>query len=360
MMTLLPASVGITDPQPVLLALVLLVGGLALLLVGAHFLVDRATAMAHQFGVSPLAIGLTVIAFGTSAPELALNVVAAASSEAGARLAFGNVVGSNIANIGLVLAVACLVHPVVAHKSIRYVYWPLLVATEVLLLVLAGTSQEIDWVDGIVLLCSLPVALFILHRLARTQGRAGIEKALEPSWSMNPTTIGMLCLGMVMLLAGAKLAEMGAIDIARAAGLSEAVIGLTVVAVATSLPESFAAILAAKRRQFDLAMGTVIGSNLFNILSVLAITSLVRPVPIPQDVGWDSLISMFIFTLAIGAIYIKKSRIYTRFLGRPNDIGPAGGVTLGRLWGGGMLALWIVVMVYYIVVGEQAGATPGL
>ena len=81
----------------------------------------------------------------------------------------------------------------------------------------------------------------------------------------------------------------------------------------------------------------------------MAITSLVRPVPIPQDVGWASLIWMFIFTLAIGAIYIKKSRIYTRFLGRPNDIGPAGGVTLGRLWGGGVLALWIVVMVCYVV-----------
>ena len=157
---------------------------------------------------------------------------------------------------------------------------------------------------------------------------------------------------MVMLLVGAKLSELGAIDIARRAGLSEAVIGLTVVAVATSLPESFAAILAAKKKQFDLAMGTVIGSNLFNILSVLAITSLVRPVPIPHDVGWASLIPMFIFTLAIGAIYIKKMRIYQRFFGAS---GEDGGVILGRMWGGILLALWIAAMIYYVAAGEQMG-----
>ena len=351
-MTLLPASVGITDPPTVLLAIVLLVGGLTLLLVGAHFLVDRATEVAHRFGVSPLAIGLTVIAFGTSAPELALNVVAAASSEAGARLAFGNVVGSNIANIGLVLALACLVHPVVAHRSIRYVYWPLLVATEVLLLILAGGTDAIDWVDGIILLASLPIVLFILHWLAGNKASADVEVELERGASATLTTIGMLVLGMVMLLVGAKLSELGAIDIARRAGLSEAVIGLTVVAVATSLPESFAAILAAKKKQFDLAMGTVIGSNLFNILSVLAITSLVRPVPIPHDVGWASLIPMFIFTLAIGAIYIKKMRIYQRFFGAS---GEDGGVILGRMWGGILLALWIAAMIYYVAAGEQMG-----
>ena len=351
MMTLLLASDGITDPPTLLLALVLLVGGLALLLVGAHFLVDRATAVAHQLGVSPLAIGLTVIAFGTSAPELALNVVAAASSEAGAKLAFGNVVGSNIANIGLVLAVACLVHPVVAHKSIRYVYWPLLVATEVLLLVLAGSSHEINWVDGIVLLASLPLALFILHRLAGSNASSGVDAVHEELPSANLTTIGMLILGIIMLFAGAKLAEWGAIDIARRAGLSEAVIGLTVVAVATSLPESAAAIVAAQKRQFDLAMGTIIGSNLFNILSVLAITSLVRPIPIPHHVGWDSLILMFLFTLAIGGIYVKKSRIYVRFFGESGGGSGGGGVVLGRLWGGVVLALWIAVMVYYVTVG---------
>jgi cation:H+ antiporter len=347
MLLLLSASVDPLQSPTLLVSLVVLVGGFALLLVGAHFLVDRATAVAHRLGISPLAIGLTVIAFGTSAPELALNVVAAASGEAGAKLAFGNVIGSNIANIGLVLALACIVHPIVAHRNIRYVYYPLLLATELLLLILAGAKHEITFVDGIILLASLPVVLFVLYKAANkssTNHTETVQPLKETSTTWN--AIGMLALGLVMLIAGAQLAEMGAIDIARKAGLSEAVIGLTVVAIATSLPESFAAIIAARRRQFDLAMGTVIGSNLFNILSVLAITSLVRPIPIPHDVGWESLIVMYIFTLAIGVIYIK------RLMGRHN-VDAAGGVSLGRLWGGLILAAWIFTMIWYVWAGEQ-------
>ena len=347
MLLLLSASVDPLQSPTLLISLVVLVGGFALLLVGAHFLVDRATAVAHRLGISPLAIGLTVIAFGTSAPELALNVVAAASREAGAKLAFGNVVGSNIANIGLVLALACIVHPIVAHRNIRYVYYPLLLATELLLLILAAT-HEITFVDGIILLASLPVVLFVLHKAAKKSSNSDHAETVQPPKETSTTwsAIGMLALGLVMLIAGAQLAEMGAIDIARKAGLSEAVIGLTVVAVATSLPECFAAIIAARRRQFDLAMGTVIGSNLFNILSVLAITSLVRPIPIPHDVGWESLVVMCIFTLAIGVIYIK------RLMGRHN-VDAAGGVSLGRLWGGLILAAWIFTMVWYVWAGEQ-------
>ena len=348
MITLLPASAATVaiDSWPVSLSL--LIGGLVLLLVGAHFLVERATAIAHRLGVSPLAIGLTVIAFGTSAPELALNVVSAASGDAGARLAFGNVVGSNIANVGLVLAVACLVHPVIAHRNIRYVYYPLLVATEILLLILAGATDVITRTDGIILLASLPIALFVLHLAAKQSARPLDEPADAPPHPAGLVGFGLLVLGFVMLLAGAKLAEMGAIDLARRAGLSEAVIGLTVVAIATSLPESFAAILAARKKQFDLAMGTVIGSNLFNILSVLAITSLVRPVPIPHDVGWSSLIPMLFFTLAIGVIYIK------RLVGAKGGIDGSGGVPLGRIWGGVLLAAWVAAMIAYVVIGEHA------
>ncbi|MBT7350954.1 MAG: sodium:calcium antiporter [Phycisphaerae bacterium] len=351
MLLLLSASVDPLQSPTLLISLVVLVGGFALLLVGAHFLVDRATAVAHRLGISPLAIGLTVIAFGTSAPELALNVVAAASSEAGAVLAFGNVVGSNIANIGLVLALACIVHPIVAHRNIRYVYYPLLLATELLLLILASTNDKITYVDGIILLASLPVVLFVLHKAAKKSSNSDHAETVQPPKETSTTwsAIGMLALGLVMLIAGAQLAEMGAIDIARKAGLSEAVIGLTVVAVATSLPECFAAIIAARRRQFDLAMGTVIGSNLFNILSVLAITSLVRPIPIPHGVGWESLTVMYIFTLAIGVIYIK------RLMGRHN-VDAAGGVSLGRFWGGLILAAWISTMIWYVWAGEQASA----
>ncbi len=325
-----------------LLSIALLGGGLALLLVGAHFLVESAAAMATRLGVSQLVIGLTVIAFGTSAPELALNVVAAASGEAGANLAFGNVIGSNIANIGLVLAIACLVHPVIAHRSVRRVYFPLLILAELALLIMISLSDEITRVDGILLLCGLPIAIVILHRFARGSNDDTPEIAVS-SDLRGITTAGLILLGLGMLIFGAKLSEVGAVNIARHFGLSEAIIGLTVVAIATSLPESFAAILAARRKQSDLALGTVIGSNLFNILSVLAITSLVRPVPLPHDVGWSSLSAMAFSTLAVGVIYLRRP------IPRTATHPVVGHHTLSRLWGGLILIGWVSVMVWCVV-----------
>lgn len=344
MLALLEAPLPSSSPFSLVLSIVLLGGGLALLLVGAHFLVDSATVVASRLGVSPLVIGLTVIAFGTSAPELALNVVAAASSEAGANLAFGNVIGSNIANIGLVLAIACLVHPVMARRSVRFVYFPLLIATEGAVLLIAAASDEITRTDGILLLCGLPVALIILRRFAGEDQDEPVEVA-SPEDSRGLAAAGLIVLGLGMLLTGAKLSELGAVSIARHFELSEAVIGLTIVAVATSLPESFTAIIAARRKQSDLALGTVIGSNLFNILSVLAITSLVRPVPIPHDVGWGALTVMAVLTLSIGVIYIS----------RPRPLGakrPALGLhTLSKPWGGVILTVWVGAMIWWVAIG---------
>jgi cation:H+ antiporter len=349
MITLLQASAVTNGDSEFLMPILLLVGGLALLLVSAHFLVDFATWAAQKFGVSQLTIGLTVIAFGTSTPELALNVMAAASSEAGAKLAFGNVVGSNIANIGLVLALACLLGgPVLAARNIRYVFYPLLVGTELLLLGLVKVSGEaVTWVDGLVLLAALPVALFVLHWIASRKGEAEATIPGEQSPRSGLAVAGLLVLSLFMLLIGAKLAEVGAVSLARSAGLSEAAIGLTVVAIATSLPESFAAIIAAKRGYFDLAMGTVLGSNVFNILSVLAITSLVRDVPVPEHMGWVSLGSMMFFTAAIAVVY------YTHWRNkRKSEADRAIATGLGRVWGGVMLACWIGLMVYFLSVGH--------
>ena len=317
----------------------LLGGGLALLLGGAHHLVQSATAAARQMGVSQLTIGLTVIAFGTSAPELALNVVAASSSEAGAKLAFGNVIGSNIANIGLVLSIACLVCPVVAHRHVRRVYLPLLILTEGFLAALVATSDTVTRVDGLILLVGLPIAVLLLHKLA---GSSESESVTEktPSNQNSLKLCGFVLLGLAMMLAGAKLAEMGAVSVARHAGLSEAVIGLTVVAIATSLPESFTALIAARRGMSDLALGTVIGSNLFNILSVLAITSLVRPVPIPAEIGWTSLMVMLGLTLAISVIYLKQP--IPR--GQINPV--LGKHTLSRGWGFIILLAWLWMMLW--------------
>jgi len=327
----------------------MLLGGLVLLLTSGHYLVDLATWTANRLGVSPLTIGLTVIAFGTSAPELALNVVAAASSDAGAELAFGNVVGSNIANIGFVLGLACLRYGVHASRQVLRVYYPLLVVTVILLLVLAKITGEFTRVDGIILLLGLPVAVFILRSLSG--GGSDERDPVKVGSTTRPAAVmvGLLVLSLLMLLVGAKLAEIGAVQIARTAGLSEAVIGLTVVAIATSLPESFTAILAAKRGQSDLVMGTILGSNIFNILSVLAITSMVRPVPLPHEVGWASLWPMLLFTLAICPIYVWRWR--------EKRTGVRGGVGLGKLWGGVVFAAWIGCMVFFLSVGGGGDAS---
>jgi len=345
MLALVEPSLDASAPFSLLVSIVLLGGGLALLLAGAHHLVESATSAAVRLGVSQLTIGLTVIAFGTSAPELALNVVAASSSDSGAKLAFGNVVGSNIANIGLVLSIACLVCPVVAHRSVRRVYLPLLLLTEGVLIVLVATADAITRLDGILLLCGLPVAVLVLHRLA--SGSDGTDDPIPQPAGASPLVLGgLVVLGLAMMLAGAKLSEMGAVSMARHAGLSEAAIGLTVVAIATSLPESFTALIAARRGHSDLAIGTVVGSNLFNILSVLAITSIVQPVPIPEDLGWGSLIAMLAFSLALVVIYVERPRPAgwrAPMLGRH---------TLSKTWGGIVLACWVGVMLWCLTAGQ--------
>ena len=352
MITLLHASAGTFGDNELLMPVLLLGGGLTLLLVSAHFLVDFAKWAAQKYGVSQLTIGLTIIAFGTSTPELALNVVSAASGESGAKLAFGNVVGSNIANIGLVLAVACLVRPVLAARNIRYVYYPLLLVTEILLLVLVSARREITWVDGVILLAALPIAVYVLHAIANRLDSDEVEVEAEASTRNGLTIAALLVLSLFMLLAGAKLAEVGAVTLAGLAGLSEAAIGLTVVAIATSLPESFTAIIAAKRGQSDLAIGTVLGSNVFNILSVLAITSIVAgSVPIPEHLGWTSFSGMMFFTLAIAPIYYKHQRNKRK----PPEL-QSEGTSLGRLWGGIMLACWIGLMVFFVTTGTNTKA----
>ncbi len=346
MLALVIASAGASATLSLWVSIAMLLGGLVLLLGSAHYLVDLATWSASRLGVSQLTIGLTIIAFGTSAPELALNVVAAASSDAGAELAFGNVVGSNIANIGLVLGLACLLFGVQASRLVLRVYFPLLVVTEIVLLVLAKVTGEFTRLDGLILLLGLPVAVFVLRKWVGTASNE--HEPAEPGPNDRPAIVmcGLLLLSLLMLLVGAKLAETGAVDIARAAGLSEAVIGLTVVAIATSLPESFTAILAARRKQSDLVMGTILGSNIFNILSVLAVTSLVRPVPLPDEVGWASLWPMLLFTLAI-------CPVYWRWRNKRADIGGWGHVRLGRLWGGVIFTAWIACMVFFLMVGQH-------
>ncbi len=269
-------------------SLVFLVIGIAGLVVGAEGLIRGAARLAARTGMSSVVIGLTVVAFGTSAPELAVSIgdVARGSEDAGA-LALGNVVGSNIANILFALGVSAAIGGslVVASRIVR-IDVPIMIGASVLVL-LMGQSGQIGRIEGFVLVGVLVVYLTWTVVTARRQPES---ISSEIDYVVNPEAlrqaspwldVGFLFGGLLLLVAGSQALVHGATDIASDLGVSDLVIGLTIVAIGTSLPEAATSILAAIRGERDLAVGNAIGSNLFNLLAVLGITATVAPNPIP-------------------------------------------------------------------------------
>lgn len=258
-------------------------GGLIVLLVGGDILVRGAVALAQRLGVTPLVIGLTVVGFGTSAPELVVSVNAALDKAP--EIAIGNIVGSNICNVLLVLGLPALIYPIACNAGglRRDNGLMLLISFGFVLLCQTGS---IGRVDGTIMLALLIGFLIWSYRNAM-RGDAGVDAIAEEIQDLAARTrslsmsIALVLAGFVGLVVGAKLLVDGAVAIARAAGLSEAVIGLTLVAVGTSLPELATSLVAALRRQGDVAIGNVVGSNLFNILGIMGVTAIVRPVPVP-------------------------------------------------------------------------------
>lgn len=273
--------------------LLLLLLGLILLLAGGDLLVRGAAALARQLGISPLVVGLTVVAFGTSAPELAVNVTAALRGSGG--LSFGNVIGSNLANIGLVVGLAALLRPLHIQTSVIRRELPMMLLATAVAFVFAldslfagGAPSRYERGDGIVLLLLMSVFIYYTAVDVFRQRKSGQgEVGLAPSgWSI-PVSLALVAAGLVGLLAGARFTVHGAEGIARALGVSEAVIGLSLVAIGTSLPELAASLIAAWRGQTGIAIGNVIGSNLFNLLLVLGTTATIRPIPVPAGGNVD-------------------------------------------------------------------------
>jgi cation:H+ antiporter len=258
-------------------ALVRLLGGLGLLVLGAEWLVGGAARLAVRMGVSPLIIGLTVVAFGTSAPELAVSVGSVLSGRA--ELAFGNVVGSNISNILLILGASALVTPLVVAAPLIRLEVPVMLGVSVLTLVLAldgglGRADGVLLVAGALAYClfqarqSRRETLDVRQEFAREFGDAATRPWLD---------VGRLVAGCALLVVGSGWLVEGAVVMARALGVSELVIGLTVVAAGTSLPELATSVLAAVRGERDIAVGNVVGSNIFNLLLVLGASAAIAP-----------------------------------------------------------------------------------
>jgi cation:H+ antiporter len=283
-----------------LMAIAQLAGGFILLVWGADRLVAGASAMARNFGVSPLVIGLTIVAFGTSAPELVVSGVAASQGNPG--LAVGNAIGSNIANIGLILGLTAIIYPLrVESETLRREY-PLLMLIMIASLIMAS-DLIYDRTEGWLLLLGL-VALVIW--MIRFGLRRGEDDPLAEDFDAEipkdmPTGYALLWLftGLIILPMSSKFLVDGAIFIARSLDVSEAVIGLTIMAFGTSLPELAAALTSALRQEDELAIGNVIGSNMFNILGVLGIAAVIQPVEVEMLMLKQDFPVMFLFTMLL-------------------------------------------------------------
>ncbi|MFO6465680.1 calcium/sodium antiporter [Jannaschia sp. KMU-145] len=286
------------------MSILLIALGFAGLLIGGEFLVRGAVAIAERLRLSPVVIGITLVGFGTSMPELLASVQAALVGAPG--IAVGNVVGSNIANILLILGAAAAIRPViVARGEFRRDGTVLALAT--LLCLAAVLTGTLGRGAGLVFLAGL--AVYIVHTI-----RTGAADPADPLAARPSMATALLCVvgGLVALLVGARSLVSGAVTVAADLGVSEAVIGLTVVAIGTSMPELITSVLAARRGQSALAFGNIVGSNLFNILGILGVTALVHPLEVP------SVIAGFDIWVMLGATAVLMVAVLTvGRIGRP-------------------------------------------
>ena len=259
-----------------IVSIIMLIAGGALLLKGADLLIDGGVGIALKSGVSHLVVGLTVVAFGTSAPELTVSL--SAVFQGSGDICFGNVVGSNIANIALILGVTALISPVVVNNLLIRWEMPFLIFISVVTLYI-GYGQKAGLIAGILLL--LLFVFYLIHCYKSQVSTHEIDD--EVSEKRYPALILMVCIGIAGLGIGGKIFVDGAIQIAKMLGVTEAVIALTVVAFGTSLPELATSVIASLKKQSDISLGNIVGSNIFNILLVIGPTASLRPFKISPD-----------------------------------------------------------------------------
>jgi len=271
-----------------LVSLLTTAGGLVLLVIGAELLIRGASSLAKRLAIAEIVIGLTVVAFGTSTPEMVVNVFA--SAEGRNEIVFGNIIGSNIFNILLILGISGLIYPVAVQRNTVWKEIPFsLLATLTLFFLVndrwdaTGTADVLSRADGMVLL--LLFTIFVVY----TFGLATVEASDEfdvrvYSWGISAA---LIVGGLLLLVAGGRLCVEGAVALARQLNLSEKFIGATVVAAGTSLPELATSAIAAYRKHSDIAVGNVVGSNIFNILAILGVSAVIRPAPYPASFNAD-------------------------------------------------------------------------
>lgn len=297
--------------------ILLLVVGFFLLIKGADKLVDGSASIAKKFGLSSLVIGLTIVAFGTSAPELIVNILS--SLKGNSDIGMGNIVGSNIANILLILGATAAISTIKVHDSIAKKQIPFSILAIVVLFILTNRSfldgyngaSVLALSGGLILILFFIIFLYYTFSIAKNKdgNEANEEKIIIHK---NSKSVFFIIAGILALFIGGKFIVDSSSNIARFFGLSEALIGLTIVAVGTSLPELAASIMAARKKQADMAIGNIVGSNIFNIMWILGISSIIRPINYNPVMNFDIFFLLYVSILLIPLIYAGKKKHFTR------------------------------------------------
>ena len=299
-----------------------LTGGLVLLFLGGEGLIRGSSNLAIKIGITPLLVGLTVVAFGTSAPELVVSLKAALIGNSS--ISLGNVVGSNIANIALILGLAALIRPLDIHAKVIMREIPIMIGISVLLLLLL-IDGELGFFDGLVFVFGIVIYTVVNVLMARKEKNPEVDLEFKEGLKSKfgvPVSIVFMVVGLGLLILGADLFVQSAVAIAKMFNVSDAIIGLTIVSIGTSLPELITSVVASFKRESDIIMGNVIGSNIFNILSILGITAIIIPIRSAGITYVD--LGVMIFVAIILLPLSKSGFLITRLEGALLLLGYAG------------------------------------
>lgn len=283
----------------ILLSVLLLIVGFAMLVKGADWFVDGTAGIARRFGIPQLVIGLTIVAMGTSAPEAAVSITAALKDNAG--ITIGNVIGSNILNVLIILGISSVITALSIQSSTIKYEIPYMILITLVLLFMGYTGGSVSRLEGGILWILFLVYLFYLYRLAKNGKEEKVTETKSPLSLLLSAVIGI-----VLIVWGSDITVDSATEIAKVVGLSERFIGLTIVALGTSLPELVTSVTAARKGNADIAIGNIVGSNVFNILFVIGTSSLITPVPFETGFLIDTTISALIGALLLISVFRTK------------------------------------------------------
>lgn len=315
-----------------MLNIFILLGGFIALVYGARFLVDSSSSLAKRYKIPDIVIGLTIVAFGTSSPELLVSLMA--SVEGSSEIALGNVIGSNIFNILFILGISSVIYPLTVKSGTTWIEVPLAFMSALVVIILANDlfidgseSSLLSRSDGIILL--LFFSIFLVYNITvMKRGNSSDELVVkkEAVWK----SLTFILIGLVLLTAGGRAIVYSSVKIARIAGLSERVIGLTIVSIGTSLPEAATSVIAALKRNTDIAIGNIVGSNIFNVFLILGTSAVIAPVPVQSLSNFDMEVNLLASLLLFIFIFTGKGR------------------RIGRIEGGLFLLLFVAYILFIL------------